>query len=42
MNDSTVNIQGAVAPRKTVQEALQISPAFEQIALPQVSCVVFK
>lgn len=42
MNEPTVIIQGAVTPRKTGQEALQMSSAFEQIALPQVSRIVFK
>lgn len=42
MNEPTVIIQGAETPRKTWQEALQMSSAFEQIALPQVSCIVFK
>lgn len=42
VNEPTVIIQGAVTPRKTGQEALQMSSAFEQIVLPQVSCIVFK
>lgn len=40
--EPTVIIQGEVTPRKKVQETLQMSSAFEQLALSQVSCVVFK
>jgi len=40
--EPTVIIQGEVTPSKTVQQTLQMSSAFERIALAQVSCVVFK